>query len=223
MHETQRKRQEAAPMNASKTNRIHRMIAGTVGACLFGLIGFSPMTTEADETNDGLALGLEVAQDQTRAGAIEATAKILRDEQDKAKWALEVRFENRDREDRQIAQFEERIEKSTYRPVMARSGPIPTVAWTIKERIVLEPGAVSVVRHPLPKALCAALARYARAQEQAESGKVAAGPTTSFSTSLVGNVDPGPDAAPAAGRAAFVQVKSAKAPLLANARAMFDP
>jgi hypothetical protein len=222
MHETQIKRQEASPMNASKTRRIHRMLAGAAGACLFGLIGFLPMTTEADETNDGLAQGFEVAQDQTRAGAIDATAKILRDEQDKSKWALEVRFENRDREERQIAQFEERIEKSTYRPVMARSGPIPTVAWTVKERVVLEPGAVSVVRHPLPKALCAALARYARAQEQADSGKVAAGPTTSFSTSLIGSADPAPDAVPVVQRVVFAQAKGAKAPPLANAKLGLD-
>ena len=203
-------------MNASKSSRIHRTLAGAAGACLFGLIGLLPMTTEADETNDGLALGLEIAQDQARAGAIEATAKILRDEQDKAKWALEVRFENRDREERQIAQFEERVERSTYRPVMARSGPIPTVAWTIKERVVLEPGAVSVVKHPLPKALCAALTRYARAQEQADSGKVAAGPTTSFSTSLIGSADQAPDVVPAVQRAALAEVKNAKAPPLAN-------
>jgi hypothetical protein len=209
-------------MNASNKSRIHRVVAGTVAACLFGLIGLLPMTTEADETNDGLAQGFEVAQDQTRAGAIDATAKILRDEQDKAKWALEVRFENRDKEGRQIAQFEERVEKSTYRPVMARSEPIPTVAWTIKERIVLEPGAVSVVRHPLPKALCAALSRYSRVQEQADSGKVATGPVTSFSTSLVGSADPAPNAVPAVARAVFAQVKNAKASPLGNAR-MFDP
>jgi hypothetical protein len=201
-------------MNASNSSMVRRTIASALGACLVGLVCFVPLTTVADDANDGLALGFEIAQDQATAGPVEATAKLIRDERDMAKWFLEARFQNRDMDEQQTAQFDERIERTVYQPMMARSGPMPTVAWTFKERVVLEPGAVSVVRHPLPKALCAQLARYARAQEQADKGKAVAGPMTSFSTSLVAHEDAAPDPAPVVQRARFAKGRSAKLSLV---------
>ena len=114
-----------------------------------------PATTEADEFGGPTE---DIGSQTTAAGMVRATSRLVEDPNVPGKWYIEVEAKNTSSEAIATAQLEEQILRESMASMMARSGPIPTVAWSMVEKVQVLPNETAIVRHPLPAALSAQIA-----------------------------------------------------------------
>ena len=143
-----------------------------------------PSRTHADDQETAAANADDIGVDTTVIGKVEANSRIIRDPQGKGKWILEVACKNTGNAKEHV-DIEEQVLKSVYQPMMARGGPVPTLAFKIKDKVDVPAGETTVVRHPLPGWLNVQVNNAIRAPKVDRKGNPVMAPSTSFTTSVV--------------------------------------
>lgn len=146
-----------------------------------------PSTTEADDF-DGSAP--EVGYNTTVVGRIRATSRLVEDAQAKGKWYLEIEAKNTSASEAETADLQEEVLRESMANMMARSGPVPTVAWKISEKIQVLPNETAVVRHPLPAWLSAQIAASTAPPKKGKNGEPLVVSRVNFMTAIATRVAP---------------------------------
>jgi hypothetical protein len=146
-----------------------------------------PTDTHADGV-ESLAEAEDIGADTTKVGALLATTRLVQDEKAKGKWYLEIKVENTSDEGRQTAELNEEVLKMVFTPSMGRSGPIPTVAYKVHDKVEVLPNETAVVRHPLPGWLGLQISNSRKPPKTDRHGNIMMVPTTSFSTAVSSRV-----------------------------------
>jgi len=180
---------------------VARIAAVAAVTCACVLACAWPTRTEADDFDGRQA---DIGSNTTKIGHIQATSRLVEDSKVKGKWYLEIQAKNTSSET-QTAEIEEQILKESMASMMARSGPIPAVAWKVREKVQVLPNETAVVRHPLPAWLAQQVAASVAAPKTNKNGEVVLASRTSFMTTIDQRVSP-PSAEP------NPQVQLARAP-----------
>jgi hypothetical protein len=162
-----------------------------------------PTLTEADDFEGRPA---DVGVNTTVVGRIRATSRLVEDAHVKGKWYLEIEAKNLNASEAETADLQEEVMRESMANMMARSGPIPTVAWKVSEKIRVLPNETAVVRHPLPAWLSAQVAASAAPPKLNKNGEPVVSSRVSFLTSIDAH------AAPQQPQPANVQVAQVKMP-----------
>ncbi|MBI5534909.1 MAG: hypothetical protein HY898_19435 [Deltaproteobacteria bacterium] len=153
-------------------------VASVTCACVLACAW--PTRTEADDFDGRQA---DIGADTTKVGHIQATSRLVEDAKVKGKWYLEIQAKNLSTET-QTAELDEQILKESMASMMARSGPIPTVAWKVHEKIQVLPNETAVVRHPLPAWLSQQIAAANAAPKTNKAGEAIIVARASFMTNI---------------------------------------
>jgi hypothetical protein len=146
---------------------IARTAAAAAVTCACVLACAWPTRTEADDFDGRQA---DIGANTTKAGKIQATSRLVEDTSVKGKWYIEIEAKNTSAET-QTAEFDEQVLKESMAAAMARSGPIPTVAWKVHEKVQVLPNETALVRHPLPAWLSQQIAASRAAPKTNKDGE----------------------------------------------------
>jgi hypothetical protein len=171
--------------------------ASTIGRCavaavvtfVSALAGAWPSTTEADDFGARVE---DVGSDTTVSGTVQVTSRLVEDAKAKGKWLIEIEAKNTSPDAVATAQLQEQVLKESMASMMARSGPIPTVAWKINERVEVLPNETAVLRHPLPAWLSSQIAASRAAPKLDREGAPVIASRTSFMTRVAAVADAAP-------------------------------
>lgn len=160
---------------------IKTVLAVAVVTCGAVLSVAWPTDTQADDVQSAAAQE-DIGADTTKIGAMNATTRLVQDTKTKGKWYIEVKVENTSSEGRQTAEINEEVQKVVYTASMGRSGPIPTVAYKVHEKVDVLPNETAIVRHPLPAWLGTQISNSLKPPKMDKEGNIVMQSTTSFST-----------------------------------------
>lgn len=162
-----------------------QVIIGTAALTCASVLALSwPRETQADDAESAVAKEEDIGADTTKIGALQVTTRLVKDEKVRGKWFIEVKVHNTNTEERQTAEVQEAVMRTDFRSMMARSGPIPTVAWKTTEKIDVLPNETAIVRHPIPAPLAQQIANATKPQKLARNGEPVMQSSTMFSTSV---------------------------------------
>jgi hypothetical protein len=181
-------------------------IAAVTCACVLACAW--PSRTEADDFDGRIE---DIGSNTTKVGNIQATSRLVEDPKVKGKWFLEISARNTSATAVETAEIEEQVLKESFQSMMARSGPIPTVAYKVREKVQVLPNETAVVRHPLPAWLGSQIAAAHAAPKTNKNGEPIAVARATFMTRVETRL-------PAATPEPNPQVQMAPANMLANAR-----
>jgi hypothetical protein len=142
------------------------MFAAATGCAVTLAIAW-PRETQADDIKEALDENASLAPNQTKKGALIASADLVQDEKIKSRWYVELVVRNTTKEGPETAQFEPCVEMAEYAP-MGRGGPLPTNVWKTDQAVTVPAGETVVVRQPLPSGLSWRIYKARLAQEKAE-------------------------------------------------------
>ena len=151
--------------------------------CATVVISAWPTETHADDVQSAAA-DEDIGADTTRIGALNATTRLVQDSKVKGKWYIEVTVENTSSEGRQTAELNEEIQRMVFTPSMGRSGPVPTVAYKLHEKVEVLAKETATMRHPLPGWLGMQITNSLKPPKTDKAGNIVVQTTTSFLTSV---------------------------------------
>jgi hypothetical protein len=160
---------------------IRTVVAIAALTCGAVLVAAWPTETQADGVQSAAAQD-DIGADTTKIGSLEATTRLVQDEKVKGKWYLEISVQNTSGEGRATAEINEQVQKMVYSPAMGRSGPVPTVAYKVQEKVDVLPKETATVRHPLPAWLGSQISSSLKPPKLDKEGNPVMQSTTSFST-----------------------------------------
>jgi hypothetical protein len=162
---------------------IRTTLAVAVMTCGAALVCGWPGYTQADGVQSAAAAD-DIGADTTKVGALQATTRLVQDEKVKGKWYMEIKVENTSSEGRATAEIDELVQKTVYTPAMGRSGPVPTLAYKVHEKVDVLPNETAVVRHPLPGWLGMQIGASLKPPKLDKEGNPVMQSSTSFSTAV---------------------------------------
>ena len=160
---------------------IRTTLAMAVMTCAAVLACAWPTYTQADEPG---AAAEDIGADTTKIGSLQATTRLVQDEKVKGKWYMEIKVENTSSEGRATAEVDELVQKTVYTPAMGRSGPVPTLAYKVHEKVDVLPNETAVVRHPLPGWLGMQIGASLKPPKLDKEGNPVLQSSTTFSTAV---------------------------------------
>jgi hypothetical protein len=164
-------------------NNLKTVLAAAMITCGAVLMATWPTDTQADDVQSAAAQD-NIGVDTTKVGALNATTRLVQDSKVKGKWYMEIKVENTSSEGRQTAEINEEVQKMVYTASMGRSGPIPTVAYKVHEKVDVLPNETATVRHPLPAWLGTQISNSLKPPKMDKEGNVVMQSTTSFATTV---------------------------------------
>jgi hypothetical protein len=159
-------------------------VAAVTCACVLACAW--PTRTEADDFDGRPA---DIGSNTTKVGQIQATSRLVEDSRVKGKWYMEIQAKNLSAET-QTAELDEQVLKESMAAMMSRSGPIPTVAWKVHEKVQVLPNETAVVRHPLPAWLSQQISASVAAHKTNKNGEAIIVARASFMTMIDQRVAP---------------------------------
>jgi hypothetical protein len=123
-----------------------------------------PSETQADDEQAAVANDDDVGENTTKIGKLRATSRIVQDERLASTWYLEMKIENRDLLNPQMADVEGMVVAMDTRSEMSRVPSMPKTVFKCNEPVIVAAGETAVRRCLLPAELAKKVAsRHAKA------------------------------------------------------------
>jgi hypothetical protein len=167
---------------ASWFKQVRVVVATAAITCGTIVVGAWPSSTHADDPASEVEGQQDIGTDTTVIGTLRATSRLVADAKAKGKWWLEVSVENTGTEGVETAELEEQLQKATYNQSMGRGGPIPTVAWKVKDTVSVGAKQTVVRRHAVPGWLAWQITNSVKPQRLDRNGNPMGMISTTFST-----------------------------------------